>query len=141
MDKPTFFSYFAKKKNQTKDMADKSSTNSGIIYNMLAVGSKIKGDFIADSNFRIDGIFEGNIQCSGKVIVGATGNVIGNLICSTAEIMGTVQGTLTISEMLSLKSTAKVTGDIKTKVLSIEPKAYFSGTCDMSTEKPEPESK
>lgn len=113
-------------------MAEKSSTNSGIVYNMLAAGSKIKGDFIADSNFRIDGIFEGNIQCSGKVIVGEKGYVNGNLICSTAEIMGTVQGTLTISEILSLKSTAKVTGDIKTKILSIEPKAYFSGTCDMS---------
>ncbi|MBO5974897.1 MAG: polymer-forming cytoskeletal protein [Paludibacteraceae bacterium] len=120
-------------------MADKSSTNSGIVYNMLAVGSKIKGDFIADSNFRIDGTFEGNIQCSGKVIVGETGNVIGNLICSTAEIMGTVEGTLTISELLSLKSTAKVTGDIKTKILSIEPKAYFSGNCDMSNEKTNPE--
>ncbi len=121
-------------------MANKSSSNSGIVYNMLAAGSKItSGDFTSDSDFRIDGIFEGNIHCSGKVIVGETGIVIGNLISSTAEIMGSVQGTLTISELLSLKSSAKVIGDIKTKILSIEPKAYFFGTCDMGNEKTNPE--
>ena len=121
-------------------MANKSSSNSGIVYNMLAAGSKItSGDFTSDSDFRIDGIFEGNIHCSGKVIVGETGIVIGNLISSTAEIMGSVQGTLTISELLSLKSSAKVIGDIKTKILSIEPKSYFFGTCDMGDEKTNPE--
>lgn len=107
--------------------------NSGIVYNMLATGSKIKGDFSSDSDFRIDGRFEGNISCKGKVIIGTNGVLLGNLTCTNAEIMGTTEGTLTISEMLSLKSTAKVKGDIKTKILMIEPKALFCGTCDMKS--------
>lgn len=115
-------------------MAEKN-INSGIVYNMLATGSKIKGDFSSDSDFRIDGIFEGNISCKGKVIIGTNGVLIGNFTCTNAEIMGTTEGTLTISEMLSLKSTAKIKGDIKTKILMIEPKAVFCGTCDMETPK------
>ena len=65
-------------------MAEKN-INSGIVYNMLATGSKIKGDFSSDSDFRIDGIFEGNISCKGKVIIGTNGVLIGNLTCTNAE--------------------------------------------------------
>lgn len=115
-------------------MAEKN-INSGIIYNMLATGSKIKGEFSSDSDFRIDGTFEGNITCKGKVVIGTNGKLVGNLICTNAEIMGTTEGTITVSEMLSLKSTAKVKGDIKTKTLMIEPKAIFCGTCDMEMPK------
>ena len=73
--------------------------------------------------------------CKGKVVIGTNGNLIGNLTCTNAEIMGTTEGTINVSEMLSLKSTAKVKGDIKTKTLMIEPKAIFCGTCDMEISK------
>jgi cytoskeletal protein CcmA (bactofilin family) len=55
--------------------------------------------------------------------------------------MGNVKGTLHITDTLSLKSTAKVEGDIDTKILSIEPQAVFSGTCDMSKVTPTPQPK
>ncbi len=117
------------------------SSNSGIVYNMLASGSKIKGEFTADSDFRIDGTFEGNINCNGKVVIGINGLLTGNLVCTNAEVMGTIDGTVTVSDMLSIKSTAKVKGEIKTKTLMIEPNAIFCGSCDMSTPPTKPEKK
>lgn len=106
--------------------------NTGITHNVLAFGSKIVGNISADSDFRIDGEVIGDINCSGKVVIGPQGAMRGKLICQNAEIMGKVDGKLVISELLSLKETAVIKGEIKTRVLSIEPKAVFTGTCDMS---------
>lgn len=74
---------------------------------------------------------EGDIACSGKVVIGPQGTLKGNLNCQNAEIMGHVNGKIVVSELLSLKETAKIVGEIKTKTLMIEPKAIFSGTCDI----------
>ena len=110
----------------------KEILNSGIAHNVLATGSKIKGNISADSDFRIDGEVEGDIACSGKVVISPQGTLKDNLNCQNAEIMGHVNGKIVVSELLSLKETAKIVGEIKTKTLMIEPKAIFSGTCDMS---------
>jgi len=119
----------------------KEILNSGIAHNVLANGSKIKGNITADSDFRIDGEVEGDIVCSGKVVIGPQGTLKGNLNCQNAEIMGHVNGKIVVSELLSLKETAKISGEIKTKTLMIEPKAIFSGTCDMSQSTPTPQPK
>ncbi|MBR2261275.1 MAG: polymer-forming cytoskeletal protein [Paludibacteraceae bacterium] len=101
-------------------------------HNTLALGTKITGDIVAKSDFRLDGTIEGTIVCEGKMVIGEKGVMIGTLTCANAEIEGTVKGTMHISQTLSLKSTAVVEGDIDTKILSIEPRAIFTGSCDMS---------
>ncbi len=104
----------------------------GTEHNTLAFGTKVTGDIYAETDFRLDGTIEGTVECTGKVIIGAKGVMIGTLTCSNAEILGMVKGTLHIADTLSLKATAKVEGDIDTKILSIEPQAVFTGSCDMS---------
>jgi cytoskeletal protein CcmA (bactofilin family) len=116
-------------------MAKEIVNNNGIAHNALACGSKLNGNIVSDSDFRVDGAVEGKIECSGRVIIGPKGSIVGNVECSNADIMGYLKGNLLVSDTLSLKSTAKVIGDIKTKVLVIEPEAVFSGTCDMGDEK------
>lgn len=123
--------YLCRKICIVQKMADKNQNN-GIAHNVLVFGSKIKGNIVADSDFRIDGEVEGDLNCSGKVVVGPQGVLKGNLICQNAEINGQLDGTMTVSELLSLTETARVKGEIKTKLLMIEPKAIFCGTCDMS---------
>ena len=99
--------------------------------NIISIGTKITGDIETDGDFRIDGNIEGNVNSKGKVVIGNNGFVKGEIICSNAEISGTISGKITVSELLSLKSSSKVNGDIKTGKLSIEPGAVFSGTCAM----------
>ena len=48
-----------------------------------------------------------------------------------ADIEGTLDGTINVKELLTLKSSAKLQGDISTNKLSIEPGAVFSGSCSM----------
>jgi cytoskeletal protein CcmA (bactofilin family) len=114
-------------------MAKEVIVNTGVPHNALAFGSKLKGNISADSDFRIDGLVQGEINCTGKVIIGPKGKLEGNIICVNAEIMGDVKGNIVVSDTLSLKASSVVKGDIKTKILIIEPEAVFSGFCDMSS--------
>ncbi len=112
-------------------MAKEISSNTGATYNALTNGSKIVGKIMADSDFRIDGEVEGEIICKGKVIIGQNGLLKGSISCINAEIIGTVIGDVTVTESLSLRSTANIKGDVKTKILMVEPNAVFNGTCSM----------
>ena len=107
------------------------TTNS---INILPDGTVIKGDITATGDFRLDGRLEGNIQLNGKLVVGDTGIVEGNILCLNANIIGTVNGNLSVKELLSLHSTARVKGDILINKLSIEPGAVFTGKCCMLDE-------
>jgi len=104
--------------------------------NMIGPGTKIIGNIETNGDIRIDGNIEGNVSSKGKLVVGTNGFVKGELICSNAEIAGTVTGKITVSELLSFKASSKINGDIKTSKLSIEPGAIFSGTCSMGSVAP-----
>ena len=102
--------------------------------NIITAGTSIKGDITATGDFRLDGVLEGNIQLNGKLVVGDSGVVKGNILCQNANIIGTVEGTLSVKELLSLHATARITGDILINKLSIEPGAVFTGRCRMLDE-------
>ena len=112
-------------------MAKEVLNNTGSMYNSLTNGSKIIGKIVADNDFRIDGEVEGDIVCNGKVIIGKTGILKGKISCVNAEIIGSVVGDIVVSDTLSLRSTANITGEVRTKVLVVEPNAVFNGSCSM----------
>lgn len=118
-------------------MAKEVTNNTGgVLYNALTTGSKIIGTIVADSDFRIDGVVEGDVDCKGKVIIGQQGFMKGTIRCINAEIMGTIEGKLEITETLAIRETANISGEIKTKILIVEPKAIINGTCSMTANKP-----
>lgn len=99
--------------------------------NLLGAGTSIVGDINSSGDMRIDGTLKGNLSISGKLVVGSSGNIEGNISCKIAEIQGEIKGKLSVTESLSLKSTAKIFGDIITSKITIEPNALFTGTCNM----------
>ena len=99
--------------------------------NLLSSGTVVKGEINLNGDFRLDGSFIGTINCKGKVVVGPTGNIEGEIICQNADFSGEVKATVKVTELLTLKETARFTGDITTNKLSIEPGAKFSGNCIM----------
>ena len=105
------------------------------LTNQLKNGTIITGDLTSESDARIDGTVNGNITVKGKVIIGSTGKVIGDIACAFCDIEGKVKGKLTINNSLTLKSTANYTGEISTKKLIIEPGAIFNGSCKMDATK------
>lgn len=111
-------------------MANQQQT--GTLYNALTAGSKIIGTIIADSDIRIDGTVEGDLQCSGKVVIGEKGHLKGTVECQNAEIMGSLEGKIDIKHTLALRAMGKIQGEVKTQTLIVEPNAVFNGSCSMA---------
>ena len=76
----------------------------------------------------------GNISAKGKIVIGETGKIKGEITCKNTDVSGFIDGKIVVAELLSLKATAKVVGDMVTSRLAIEPGSKFTGYCDMSAE-------
>ena len=105
--------------------------NGGAQFNALTTGSKIIGTVIADNDIHVDGAIEGEIKCTGKVVIGESGYVKGTIICQNAEILGKLEGKIDVKQTLSLRASAHIQAEVNTQVLIVEPNAVFNGTCTM----------
>lgn len=109
-----------------------SKNDSGsLLLNIIVAGTNISGEIKPNGDIRIEGTVIGTIISKGKVVIGQTGLVEGEIFCQNADVSGRINGNITISELLSLKSTANIDGNIVTKKLATEPGANFSGLCSM----------
>ncbi|MDP4281206.1 MAG: polymer-forming cytoskeletal protein [Bacteroidota bacterium] len=106
--------------------------------NLLGPGTVVKGEIKLNGDFRIDGTFIGQINCKGKIVVGPSGIIEGEIVCQNADFSGDIKATVKVAELLTFKETAKFCGDVTTNKLAIEPGALFSGTCTMESLTPKP---
>ena len=111
--------------------ANKSSDSNATSINLIGNGTTITGDIKSNGDIRIDGTLKGNLSISGKLVVGPSGNIEGNVSCQNADVSGEIHGKITVSELLSLKASAKVLSDIVTGKIAIEIGATFSGHTNM----------
>jgi len=113
-------------------MGDSENTNK---INMIGVGTTIEGSISSSENIRFDGNLIGNLNTKGKVFIGQSGKISGEIRCKNCEVEGVVEGKVIVQELLSLRSMSKLYGEIKTGKLAIEPGATFTGKCDMGGKK------
>lgn len=99
--------------------------------NRIEKNTKIKGDIISEADFRIDGKLDGNVKTSGKVVIGKGGYIHGKVECVNADIEGSFNGELFVSELLSLKDSAVIEGTVSVSKLAVEPGATFNASCTM----------
>ena len=111
-------------------MAKLIETENNVI-NQIGVGTEITGDVSTNGDIRFDGILTGNLKTKGKVVIGETGVVKGEISCKNSVVEGKVEGKIIVVELLTLKATSSLLGDMVTRRLAIEPGAKFSGNCNM----------
>lgn len=99
--------------------------------NTIGKGTVLEGNIETYGNIRIEGKVLGNIKSKSKIALGNSSHVQGNITAQNADLEGEVKGKIEITEMLILKATAVVNGDIVTGKLVVEPGAVFNGTCKM----------
>ncbi len=99
--------------------------------NRIEKNTKIKGDIVSEADFRIDGKLDGNVKTSGKVVIGKDGYIHGKVECVNADIEGSFNGELLVSDLLSLKSSAVIEGTVAVTKLAVEPGATFNASCTM----------
>tara|TARA_R110001592_G_scaffold18745_1_gene77467 strand:+ start:829 stop:1254 length:426 start_codon:yes stop_codon:yes gene_type:complete len=113
-------------KEEKKATEEQSNTS-----NIIGKDTVLEGSIESLGNIRIEGKIFGHAKAKAKLVMGADARVDGNVIARTAEIAGTIKGNIEISELLILKPTAVINGDILTNKLVVEPGATFNGGCKM----------
>jgi len=105
--------------------------------NLLSPGTVIRGNITVNGNLRFDGSLYGDIKSNGKIILGSSSYIEGNIICESAEIGGEIKGDITSTGLVVLKDTSKFEGEMKLGQLKVEVGAILSINCntDITEEK------
>lgn len=99
--------------------------------NIIGKGTIVNGSIETFGNLRVEGKVVGDIKTKSKVAFGVSSKVEGSVLAQNADVAGHIQGTIEITELLVLKATASIDGDILTNKLLVEPGATFNGKCKM----------
>lgn len=108
-----------------------SSMGNSSTSSVIAAGTVIKGDITSNADIRIEGTLTGNVVCSAKIIIGAAGQIDGDISGQQADIIGKINGTIKVKDLLQLKGASVVEGNIYAGKLQVEPSATFNGECHM----------
>jgi len=106
-------------------------TNGGNGTTLLSAGTTLKGDISSNNDLRIDGTIIGNVSSTAKIVIGASGNVEGDISGNQADIVGKVSGNIKTKDLLQLRGDCIVNGNVNAGKLQIEPTAVFNGQCHM----------
>jgi len=112
------------------------TTGSGPSLNSIVQGSSVEGTFKAQSDLRIDGSVKGKIYCDAKVIIGPSGVVEGEIRCQNAVVEGKFDGLLEVKELLNVRESAVINGDVSTGKLIVQPGGVFNVVCKMTNDAP-----
>ncbi len=107
--------------------------NSSAVLNVIGEGTTIKGDLISTGDLRIDGSVVGSITTKAKCVIGQSAVVTGNVDARNCDISGKIDGDVKVNEVLLIKETGVINGDLRTSKLVIENGGEFNGSCAMGS--------
>ena len=119
---------FNKGKSEEMDTPQSFDTNA---IDRIAEGTVLEGSVNSARSIRVDGKVKGSVVCTGRVVVGKTGVIDGEIECDSADIEGTLNSTIKVNGMLELRPTAILNGEIRVSKISVDPGAQLNGNIDM----------
>ena len=119
---------FNKGKSEEMDTPQSFDTNA---IDRIAEGTVLEGSVNSARSIRVDGRVKGSVVCAGRVVVGKTGVIEGEIECDSADIEGTLNSTIKVNGMLELRPTAILNGEIRVSKISVDPGAQLNGNIDM----------
>jgi cytoskeletal protein CcmA (bactofilin family) len=102
---------------------------------------QIRGEVKGSEDLLVDGLVEGTITLSeSRLTIGANATVKANVSARDVVVLGKLNGDVSATGRVELRSGSHVSGDLRAGRLSIEENAVFSGKVDLvqssgSTEK------
>lgn len=103
---------------------------------IIAPGTVIVGDCQTDGTVRVEGRVEGTIRAGKSVVVGRSGEVVGDIHTQDAVIGGKVTGGVVAESRLELQATCVVEGDIRSRRIILDEGGRFNGSVQMTDEAP-----
>ncbi|MAL16521.1 MAG: hypothetical protein CL670_09900 [Balneola sp.] len=115
------------KRHNTNPKLVDESINAAKTVTSIAQGTRVTADIKTDSDIRIAGMVDGDIETKGKLILTETGRITGKAIASEALMAGRFTGELRILNKIAIQSTAFVDGFLYSKDISVEENAALVG--------------
>ena len=112
----------------------KTQTPSGVlaskIETIVGPNARFRGDIQCDGGVRIDGIFEGDIDITGNLVIGEGAKIIADIKANNISISGAVKGDIA-GNRVEILETGRVWGDLTINSLLLNEGAYFRGQTTM----------
>jgi cytoskeletal protein CcmA (bactofilin family) len=108
-----------------------ASSSGAVSHNSLVKGTIVRGNVKSEKDIRIDGTIEGSLTCDAKVVLGPTAYIKGTVTCRDAVVEGKLDGDIFVEDLLNMRKSANLNGEISTNKLIIEPGAVFKGNIKM----------
>ncbi len=115
-------------------MAKTETAVNGNTISRISFGTVFNGEIMSPNDIRIDGTFDGQIRSKGRVVIGESAVIKGDIICNDIDLWGKVDGNIYVKDTLNLKEGCTVNGNLHIKRLSVELGATFNGNCKTITE-------
>lgn len=106
------------------DASDEDST-------VIGKGIHIKGEITGTAPIQVWGSIEGKAGTEGLLWVRQGGEVGGEIAATNVVVEGHVDGKIAAADMVELRATCKVKGDISAKTLAIADGSFFQGRVHM----------
>ncbi len=103
--------------------------------NTIDEHTSIKGNIQAGGDIRIDGKLDGDLVCKAKLIIGERGSITGDVDCQNAMIEGSFSGTIIVRDLLTLKDTARVKGNVRASKMAVGSGCLIDGQCTVTGDK------
>ncbi|MFH1741581.1 MAG: polymer-forming cytoskeletal protein [bacterium] len=100
-------------------------------FTTLGEDTQFKGTLKFKNTLKIEGTFEGDISSDGHLVIGKTGRVKAEIKVGSSIVEGKVNGNITAKDVIDLRSTGELIGDIQASKLKIEEGVVFVGKADV----------
>jgi cytoskeletal protein CcmA (bactofilin family) len=92
---------------------------------------QVTGDLRAEEDLTIDSRFQGRIDVRNhRLVVGPSAEVQADIYAAELVVFGKLAGTLVVSRLADIRSTARIEGRLVAPVLGLSEGAQFKGTID-----------
>ncbi len=109
------------------------SKNSETLESLIGARTDFQGEFTVKGILRVDGRIEGRVNAD-CVVLSETGVIKGEIIAPKIIVGGKIEGSLRAQDIVEIKATGKVLGDIFTNKLSVTEGGEFNGKIEMKME-------
>jgi cytoskeletal protein CcmA (bactofilin family) len=101
---------------------------------IIAASVKVEGDFSSQGSVLIEGTVEGKLHTAKDLRVGERAKISADVSATNAVVAGEIRGNLSVTEKLELEPTARIVGDVRTKILLVSAGATINGRIVMGAE-------
>jgi cytoskeletal protein CcmA (bactofilin family) len=109
----------------------KSARSSGVTDTLIGAGSEFSGTLRSETDIRIEGSYQGDIESKGMVVIGERGLAKSNVNAREVTIAGKVYGDVHTSGKLTITATGQLHGHAHTPMLLVQEGGMLNGSCAM----------